>query len=121
LMAIRFLLDENVPTEYRTQLQRQEPTLTVWIVGDPGAAARGTLDPEILCWCEESGFVLVTSNRKSMPQHLADHLAAGRHVPGILNFELGSPMRPVLEELVLFAVAATEDDCRDQMVYLPLH
>jgi hypothetical protein len=25
----------------------------------------------------------VTNNRKSKPRHLADHLAGGRHVPGI--------------------------------------
>ena len=65
-------------------LGRAAPELVVWIVADPGAPSRGAFDPDILVWCEEHRFVLVTNNRKSIPRHLADHLALDRHVPGIL-------------------------------------
>jgi hypothetical protein len=40
-----------------------------------------TLDPEILLWCEAHRFILVTNNRRSMPRHLADHLAMGCQNP----------------------------------------
>nr|WP_293128835.1 DUF5615 family PIN-like protein [Microcoleus sp. bin38.metabat.b11b12b14.051] len=50
-------------------------------MGEPEAPSRGTLDPEILKWCEEYNFILVTNNRKSMPVHLTDHLAERRHIP----------------------------------------
>ena len=33
----RFLIDENISPEYRTQLLRHEPSLTVLAVGDEGA------------------------------------------------------------------------------------
>ena len=79
-MTLKYLLDENVDLIYQTQLQRRNPHLVVWAVGDPGAPPKSTLDPEILCWCEEYNCLLVTNNRKSMPIHLTDHIAQGRHV-----------------------------------------
>jgi len=77
------LLDENVDPIYKTQLNRIESDLIVWAVEEPHCPARGTLDPEILLWCEEYNFILVTNNRKPMPVHLVDHLNEGRHIPGI--------------------------------------
>lgn len=84
----RYLIDENISRIYRTQLLHHEPSLTVRMIGDKGVPARGTPDPEILHWCERNRFNLITNNRKSMPQHLHDHLAAGHHVPGTFTINL---------------------------------
>jgi len=73
---IRYLLDENVAPLFRAALLKREPKLVVWKIGDPGAPPTGTPDPAILQWCEENSFILVTNNRKSMPQHFRDHLAS---------------------------------------------
>ena len=118
-MSISYLLDEHIAPTYREQLIRHKPDLTVWMIGDPGAPAKGTSDPEILCWCEDKGFVLVTSNRKSMPDHLRDHLAAGRHVPGILTLNPDMTWRDTIDELILIAEAAFADEYRDLILYLP--
>ena len=99
---------------------RQEPDVIVWRVGTPGAPPRGTLDPQILLWCEAHDFVLVTNNRKSMPVHLADHLAAGRHIPGILTVDITRDMARNLDDLLLAALAAEPDEYADRIVYLPL-
>lgn len=115
-----YLLDEHIPPVYQTQLLYHEPSLTVLAIGDEGAPARGTSDPELLHWCEQNNFSLITNNRKSMPQHLADHLAEGHHVPGIFTIDLNMPMRVVLEELILIAAASYEDEFLDQIVYVPL-
>jgi hypothetical protein len=117
---MRYLLDEHIAPTYRAQLLRAAPELEVWIVGDPGAPPRGTLDPAILAWCEEHNFVLVTNNRKSMPRHLADHLALDRHVPGILVINPALPIGELLDELVLIAGASEENEYRDLILYLPL-
>lgn len=71
-MVIRYLLDEHFNPAYRSQLVRREPELVVRIISDLDAPSKGTLDPEILIWCETNEFILVTNNRKSMPGHLAD-------------------------------------------------
>ena len=115
----RFLIDENISPEYRTQLLRHEPSLTVFAVGDEGAPPKSTPDPEILVWCEQHQFSLITNNRKSMPQHLSDHLTTGNHVPGIFTINIEVPMKLIIEELLLIAGASDEDEYRDEIKYLP--
>lgn len=116
----RYLLDEHIPPAYQTQLLYHEPSLRVLIVGNEGTPARSTPDPEILHWCEQNDFNLITNNRESMPQHLADHLAAGHHVPGIFTVNLKVSMELIIEELILIAGASHEDEFRDRIVYIPL-
>ena len=99
----RFLIDENISPEYRTQLLNHEPSLTVLAVGDEGAPPKSTPDPEILVWCEQHQFNLITNNRKSMPRHRDDHLAAGHHVPGIFTIILEVPMGVIIDQLLLIA------------------
>ncbi|WP_339384100.1 hypothetical protein [Gloeocapsopsis crepidinum] len=90
------------------------------MIGDLDAPPKGTLDPDILIWCEINKFVLVTNNRKSMPRHLTDHLAAGRHVPGIITINLSQSIGQTVEELIIIAGASFEDEYQDRVEYLPL-
>ena len=117
---IRYLLDENVDPLYRTELLARDPSLVVWRVDILGAPVSGTLDPEILRWCEENSFILVTNNRKSMPPHLQHHLEQRGHVPGILVISEKMSIGETIEELLLVASASFEDEYRDQIVYLPI-
>lgn len=65
--------------------------------------------------------MLVTSNRRSMPAHLREHLANGRHVPGILTVsQEPSHWRAAIEELRLIWRAAGPEEFRDRVDYLPL-
>lgn len=116
----RFLIDENISPEYRTQLMRHEPSLTVLAVGDEGAPPKSTLDPDILEWCEQHQFNLITNNRESMPQHLSDHKEKGGHVPAIFTINLAVPMGKIIEELLLIAGASDEDEYINEIKYLPL-
>ncbi len=117
---MKYLLDENLAALYKTQLQRLVPQLTVWMVGDPGAPERGTQDPAILDWCNQYEFVLVTNNRASMPSHLVDHLAAGKHVLGILVFRRKATIKTIIDDLVLIAKVDDIDEFRDQITHIPL-
>ena len=119
-MPIRYLLDENVDPMYKAQLLRREQDLVVWTVGDPGAPQVGSADSDILCWCEDHDFILITSNRKSMPGHLADHLTRGRHVPGIFTLNPELSVGQTIEELLLIAAASDEFEYQDYIVYLPM-
>ena len=116
----RFLIDENISPRYRTQLLYHEPSLTVLAVGDKGAPPKSTPDPEILVWCEQNQFNLITNNRESMPQHLSDHLTAGHHVPGIFTINLEVPMGLIIDQLLLIVGASHEDEYIDQITYIPL-
>ncbi len=117
---IQYLLDENVDPLYRTELLKREPALVIWRVGMLGAPPPGTPDPDILHWCEDNAFILVTNNRKSMPAHLQDHLAQGQRVPGILVLSESMGVGDTIEELLLIWAASTEGEYRDQIVHLPV-
>ena len=115
----RYLIDENLSPAYRDQLLYHEPLLKVLRVGDEGAPARSTQDPEILKWCEQNDFILVTKDPNTIPKHLSDQLAAGHHVPGVIMVNSSVPTRTILDDLILIAGATHEDEFRDQIVYIP--
>ena len=119
-MALNYLIDENVNPIYSNQIRQREPDILIKVVGEPETPPKSTLDPEILCWCEDNKFVLVTNNRTSMPVHLTDHSALGRHVPGIFILNPNLSVGENLEELILAALASEEDEYQDRLVYLPL-
>lgn len=99
---------------------KTEPNLVLLAVGDEGTPPKGTLDPEILIWCEEHRFILVTNNRTSMPPHLADHLAQSRHIPGIFILNPNMSIGETIDELILIALASDEDEYQDYITHLPL-
>jgi len=121
MSQIRYLLDENVNPILRAELLRREPNLTVWQIGMLGCPDYGTLDPEILIWCEENEFILVTNNRKSMPVHLQDHLAENRRATGIFVLSENMSVGETLDELLLIATASDLEEYRDLILYLPIN
>lgn len=119
-MSIHYLIDENVGPLYKRQLLKKNSEVRVYAVGDPGCPARGTLDPEILFWCEENHCMLITNNRASMPLHLAAHLAQGYHVPGILILNERMSIGETIEELLLIAEEGIPSAYQDHITFLPV-
>ena len=116
----RYLIDENITPEYRTQLRNHEPSLTVLRVGDEGVPARGTQDPDILKWCEQNNFTLVTEDKKTMRPHLDNHLSKGHHIPGIFTIKPKTSMGAVLEDLIYIAKVSDEKEFLDEIIFIPL-
>ena len=115
-----FLLDEHVPKAIARGLYYREAEVQVFIMSGPGAPPIGTPDPDLLRWIEDHNCFLVTNNRSSMPTHLRDHLAAGRHVAGILVVPRRLSLGDVIDDLHLIWAASRPDEYQDQMVFLPL-
>lgn len=116
----RFLLDENVPLTFQSQLEQLDPELKVYVVGDDPAPPKGTPDPDILNWLEANDCLLITNNRASMPVHLQSHLAQGRHVLGIIQLPKRASMGTILDDVLLIGTASLPNEYLDQIVYLPL-
>ncbi len=117
---LKYLIDENLPPIYAEQIRRRRADIVVRSVGEPGAPERGTLDPDILCWCEVNQFVLFTNNRASMPIHLKGHIAKGRHIPGILTLNPSMSIGQTIDELITLAETAFEDEFQDRIDFLPI-
>ena len=119
-MRPRFLLDEDMDPEVRVQLQKKQPKIEVVVIGDPGVPPKSTPDPIILKWIEHNNYILVTNNRRTMPEHFGNHLKTGGQVPGILIFRKKYAIRPILEMLEMIWVASDAEEYRNKIEYLPL-
>ena len=117
---LKYLMDENVNPVYINQLRRRKPDLVIRAIGEPDTPLKGTLDPEILTWCEAHNFILVTNNRTSMPVHLVDHINTGHHVPGIFILNPDMSIGETIDELILVYEASFEEEYQDQIINLPI-
>ncbi|MEG4799415.1 DUF5615 family PIN-like protein [Microcoleus sp. ARI1-B5] len=119
-MAIQYLFDENVDPAYANQIRRRNPDLVVLAVGELTAPSKGTLDPEILIWCEIYNFILVTNNRRSMLVHLTDRIEKSRHIPGIFFLNSKMSIGQNIDELILIYQGSFDDEYQDKIEHLPL-
>src|SRR4051812_26837616 len=105
-MALRFLLDENFLVLW-APIQQQNRGSTFVIdcvcVGDFSNLPRRSTDPQILRWAERQDRLVVSFDKKSMPRHLRDHLAAGHHSPGIFLVRRTASFKDVLSFLAVAA------------------
>lgn len=119
-MRVRFLLDEDISPRMRAAILRREPQIDILRVGDEAAPPLKTLDYQILIHLEEHRRLLITLNRASMPNHVADHLSAGRHHWGVLRVRPRTSMSVLVEDVVLIWEASEAEDWVDQFDWLPL-
>ena len=114
-MKPRFLLDEHL----KRAIQEQLPEMQVRLIGDAGVPPLATPDPDILTWIERNNYILITNNRTTMPRHLADHLQAGGHVPGILCFPQRTSIGTYIKELRRVWKSFRPEQYQDVIQYLP--
>ena len=121
-MSLAFLLDEHLrgplwrATEARNR-QLAQP-LDVVRVGDPEDLPLGTGDVRILEWADRENRILATHDRSTMPEHMAQHLAAGGHSPGVFLLRRRARIADVVSFLVLVDVASDPEDWADRAEYL---
>ena len=122
-MALRFVLDEHLRglfwkhvRQYNARLP--EAAIDVVRVGDPADLPLGTSDPDILAWCEREGRILVSMDRRTLPVHLAEHLAHGRNSPGVFIVR-EVPINVAVEFLALADVASEPAEWAGQIHHIP--
>jgi hypothetical protein len=109
-----------VPYAIQSRLLRLDAEIDILVVGQPLAPPKGTSDPDILTWIEKTGYILVTANRHTIPEHVRAHYAAGHHIPGVLFLRRGASLRQVIEQLYLLWVASDAKEYVDRLLYLPM-
>lgn len=120
MTAPGFLFDENTAHRaIRRLLYEHDASIRCWVIGEWEAPPIGSPDPDLLVWAEEHDCMLVTHNHATMPVHLHEHLAAGRHIRGILVMKNGYPAWKIAEDLHLIWGASLADEFNDQIVYCP--
>jgi hypothetical protein len=67
---------------------------------------------------EREDRIIVTSDLKTMPAHLRDHLSAGNHSPGILVLVRKVEVAPLFEFLSVVAHASDPEEWRDRIEFI---
>jgi hypothetical protein len=122
MSQVRFLLDEQIPEPVSDAIKAAEPAIDFRQVGvHPDVPPKGTLDPDVLLFAEKEEYALVTFDKRSMPGHMAAHLATGHHTWGIFLFPTGNYLSPgrIAEELVLVWATSEADEWIDRLENLP--
>jgi len=120
MSQVRYLIDESARLSVVAALRRAEPTMDVWRVGQASMPPFGTLDPDILVFCEQQQRVLVSLDRASMLDHVAAHHATGGHTWGVLLVTRRCTLRQLLDDLILIWTASEAEEWCDTIHYLPL-
>jgi hypothetical protein len=122
-MLSGYVLDEHLRRRLWRALQthnaRGVDPLDVVRVGDPPDLPLGSGDAAILLWAERENRILVSLDRSSMAYHLAEHLKAGHHSPGIFLVRLKSNPAEVIEYLVLAMYASDPSEWLDWINFIP--
>jgi hypothetical protein len=123
-MPLRFLLDEQLRGGGLWLAIQQHNAagankIDVVRVGDPPDLPLGTSDADNLLWAEREGRILVSRDVRTLPAHLAAHLQAGHHSPGVLIIRRRSGVPQVLAYLELAAYAADPAAYQDHIEHIP--
>ena len=122
-MLAGFVLDEHLRRRLWRAIQahnaRGVDPLDVVRVGDPPDLPLGSSDATILLWAERHARILVSHDRSTMATHLAEHLQAGHHCPGIFSVRLKGAAHEVIEYLVLATYASEPGEWQDWIKYIP--
>jgi len=122
-MPLRYLLDEHLRGPLWRAIQwhnsRGVYPLDAVRVGDSADLPLATEDPQLLLWSEREQRILVTHDLDTMPAHLADHLAAGHHSPGILMIRPRSTLPAIITFLVDAGYASEPQEWQDRLQFIP--
>lgn len=118
-MKVRFLLDENLSNRIKLALLRRNPDIDILCVGDPDAPPLGTLDPDVLRYVELSQRLLVTGNRKSMPEHLESHWEEGGRIWGLFWVRPKTPIGQLAQTLFLVWETTEAEEWIDKLDWIP--
>jgi hypothetical protein len=121
-MSVKFLFDENISDALWQAVQGFNQHALFLIealrVGDSPDLPKGADDATVLLWAERNGCILVSLDKRTLPNHLSRHLAAGHHVPGLFLIGHVTSTGQIIE---LLAVAAQSEDpleWQDMIEYL---
>ncbi len=122
-MSLEFLLDENLPGRVIRAIQRHNLTnempLDAVRVGDTPELPLGADDLTVLLWAESAGRILISEDKHTLPKHLDNHLASGRHSPGVFLVRPETSLAELIEYIALISHLTEPFDWQDRVTFIP--
>jgi hypothetical protein len=93
------------------------PEIDIRTAADAGLT--GLEDPEVLQVAAESGWILVSQDRRTMPAHFARY-SLGSQSSGLILLREAIPISTAIEELVLVWGASEAEEWIGRIAWIPL-
>lgn len=116
-MRIRFQADADLDGRIVRGLKRKSLDIDMRTAATAGFA--GLKDPEVLRLCAESGRVLVSQDRRTMPAHFAAYVATS-NCSGVILLREAISLAVAIEELVLIWSASEAEEWVNRLAWIPL-
>jgi hypothetical protein len=116
-MRPRFLADADFNHKIVVGLRRREPSVDFLSAYEGGVV--GLPDAEVIITAAESGRILVSHDRRTMPAHFA-RFRETRSSPGIVIVSQGLEIGAAIEDLLPIWAATDSEEWRDQLGLVPV-
>ena len=116
-MRVRFQADADLDGRILRGLRRAVPEIDIRTASDAGLA--GLSDTEVLRISADSGRILVSQDRRTMPAHFARYLVTAQS-PGVVLLREAIPISAAIEELILIWSASEAEEWIGRLVWIPL-
>ena len=97
-MKVRFQADADLDGRVLRGLRRAAPEIDIRTAADAGLL--GCQDPEVLRIAAANGRILISQDRRTMPDHFR-RFVAGAASPGVILIRGGISVATAIEELAL--------------------
>jgi hypothetical protein len=115
---LRFLADQNFDGDIVRGLLRRIPELDVVLAYDANLSE--ALDPDLLKWAAVHERLVLTHDRRTMPDHAAERIRAGLPMCGVVVVPLRFPLAQAIDEIELIARCSLDGEWDDKVQFLPL-
>ena len=114
---LRLLIDQDFDHDILRGLQRRVPRLDAVTAFEVGMSE--ATDPQLLIQAARERRIIVTHDRKTMPKHAADLMAAGKDIAGLFVVPRSLSLRQAIEDLELMVTCSANDEWVNVIRYLP--
>jgi hypothetical protein len=115
---LRLLIDHDFDQDILRGLLQRIPDLDAVTAYEVGLSEAP--DPELLAWAAEEGRIIVTYDRRTMPGHAADRMAAGKTIAGVIVASRRMPIRQTIDELEVVVSCSEAGEWENIIRHLPL-
>ena len=119
---VRLLLDENIRAESiwnAVGATMESFPFDIIRVGDHNGPPLGIDDAHLLEWAAVEQRLLISYDKRTLPQHLHDHVSSGGHSPGIVFMSKRLSPVELAEYFLLIATSSTPNEWADTYRFIP--
>jgi predicted nuclease of predicted toxin-antitoxin system len=115
-MRVKFQADADLDGRILRGLRRAAPEIDIRTAAE--ARLTDLKDPEVLRIAADSGRILVSQDRRTMPAHFA-RFTFDAQSPGVILLREAISISTAIEELVLIWNASEAEEWVDRLVWIP--